>query len=129
MSSDSQSGAESPTRTTIEEVKQDAAKSMKTTAEYTQQQHDKLVAELKAQLAGMDAKIETLREKGKELGSESRASWDKKMSDLEIKRKAAVERLSEVESATEKAWSDLAKGVQSAFEELKVAYQNAADEF
>jgi hypothetical protein len=47
-----------PSKVTTDDVKRDAAASMKTTAAYSQQEKDKLVADMKAQMAIMDANVE-----------------------------------------------------------------------
>lgn len=85
--------------------------------------------DLNGQLAAMDKKIEELRTKGAELASDAKANWEVKMSELDIRRKAAHAKLVEIENSTAQAWDEVAKGAQSAWEDLKKAFQSAADEF
>lgn len=114
---------------TIEDVKRDAVKSLNTTTAYSEQQKEKLVMELKDQMAAMDKKIEDLREKGKDLAAESKANWDLKMAAVEEKRKLANERLEEVGKSSSSAWSDVEKGAKAAWDDLAKAFQEASKEF
>ena len=118
-----------PSVVTREDVDREAEESRDTTAAYSQQNKDKLVKELKDQLATMDENIAKLRVKGEALASDAKASWDLKMAELDLKRKSANEKLVEIESSTAKAWSDVEQGARSAWEDLKGAFQAASDEF
>jgi hypothetical protein len=123
------STSETPTNVTTDDVKRDATATVATTATYSQQEKEKLLAEMKTQMAMMDANIEKLRLKGKELASDAKTSWELKMAALEEKRKLANERLAEIGESTSKAWSDVEKGAKSAWEELSKAFQEASSEF
>lgn len=118
-----------PSNVTLDDVKRDAATSMKSTAAYSQQEKDKLVADMKAKLAVIDANIEQMRLKGKDLASDAKAKWDSNMAAIDEKRKLANERLAEVEESTSKAWDDVAAAATSAWEELSKALQDASNEF
>lgn len=118
-----------PSKVTNEDVNRDATAAMNTTAAYSQQEKEKLLAEMKEKIVVMDAKIEQLRLKGKDLASDAKTTWDLKMTALEEKRKLANERLSEIGESTSKAWRDVEIGVKSAWEELSKAFQEASNEF
>lgn len=118
-----------PSNVTLDDVKRDAATSMKSTAAYSQQEKDKLVADMKAKLAVIDANIEQMRLKGKDLASDAKAKWDSNMAAIDEKRKLANERLAEVEESTSKAWDDVTAAATSAWEELSKALQDASNEF
>ncbi len=117
------------TNVTMDEVKRDAAQSMKTGSAYSQQEKDRLVRDLQAQMTMMDANIEQLRLKGKDLTSEAKARWEVKMADLDEKRKLAEVKLKAVSESTSEAWSDIEKGAKSAWEELSKAFRDASSEF
>jgi hypothetical protein len=123
------SETEKPATVTMDDVKRDAAESVKSVTAYSQQQKDKLVNDLKAELVIMDAKIAELRNKGSELASDAKIKWDEKIADLNAKRQVVSEKLTEVQNSTAEAWNDVEKGVQSAWAELKKAFQNASSEF
>ena len=118
-----------PPNITIDDVKRDAASSMNTTAAYSQQEKDKIVADMKEKLAVMDANIERLRLKGKNLASDAKAKWDVKMANLDENRKSANDKLAEFGASTSKAWSDVEAGAKSAWAELSKAFQEASNEF
>jgi len=59
-----------PSKVTIDDVNRDATAAMNTTAAYSQQEKEKLLAEMKEKIVVMDAKIEQLRLKGKDLASD-----------------------------------------------------------
>ncbi len=122
-------GSDEPSAVTVDDVKRDAAAALETTTAYSQQSKDELVKAMKVQLSIMDANIEKLRLKGQGLASDAKANWDQKMSELEVKRKSANVKLTEIESSTAEAWSDVERGTQAAWEELKQAFQNASNEF
>lgn len=125
----SRPGPEKPSTVTMDDVRRDTAAALESTAAYSQQNKDKLMKDLKDQLAIMNANIETLRLKGQGLASDAKANWDQKMSELEVKRKSANAKLTEIENSTAEAWSDVEKGAQSAWKELKQAFQDASNEF
>ncbi|MCY3004655.1 MAG: hypothetical protein NTV29_01610 [Planctomycetota bacterium] len=118
-----------PSKVTIDDVKRDATASMNTTAAYSQQEKDKLLAEMKDKIAIIDANIVKLRLKGTDLASDAKANWDLKMAALDEKRKSANEKLSEMGGATSRAWPDVEAGARSAWEELSKAVQEASNEF
>jgi hypothetical protein len=118
-----------PSKVTLDDVNRDAAASLKTTAEYSQQEKDKVVADMKAKIEVMNESIESLRLKGKDLASDAKAKWDLKMATLDEKVKIANERLAEVGESTSKAWTDVKAGADSAWEELSKALQEASKEF
>jgi len=120
---------EKPSKVSFDDVKLDAARSITTTATYSQQERDSMIEDMKAKMATMDENIETLRLKGKDLAIDARANWDKSMVALDEKRRLAKERLDEIGESSSKAWSDLEKGAKAAWEDLSKAFQEASSEF
>ncbi len=123
------SAPDKSTNVTMEDVKRDAAQSLNTSTAYSQQEKDRLVRDLQAQMAKMDANIEQLRLKGKDLTSEAKAKWEVKMTALDEKRKLANAKLEAVSESTSEAWSDIEKGAKSAWEDLSKAFRDASSEF
>jgi TolA-binding protein len=121
--------SETTSTVTLEDVKRDAAKSADTTATYSQQNKDKLLMDMKEQMATMEANIEKLRLQGQDLVSDAKRNWELKMVDLEAKRKLANEKLEEIGASTSQAWGDVEKGVHSAWDELAKAFRDASKEF
>lgn len=117
------------TSVTMDDVTRDAAQSMSTSTAYSQQEKDRLVRDLQAQMVKMDANIEKLRLKGKDLTSEAKANWEVKMAALDEKRKLANEKLQAVSESTSEAWNDIESGAKSAWEDLSKAFRDASSEF
>ena len=120
---------EKPPKVTLDDVKQDAAKSLTTTATYSQQEKEKLLAAMQTQFEAMDASIAKLRLQGAELASDAKTSWELKMAALEVKRETAKEKIAEISKSTSKAWSDVEKGAKTAWEDLSKAFLEASKEF
>jgi TolA-binding protein len=114
---------------TLDDVKRDAATSLETGASYTAQQKEKVMQDLNAQMAVMNENIDKLRLKGKDLAGDAKTEWDRKMSDLEAKRKLARDRIEEFGNSTSEAWSDVEKGAKAAWEDLSEAFVKASKEF
>jgi hypothetical protein len=123
------SGSEKPPKVTLDDVKQNAAKSLTTTATYSQQEKEKLLAAMQTQFEAMDASIAKLRLQGAELASDAKTRWDLKMAALEEKRETAKEKIAEISKSTSKAWIDVEKGAKTAWEELSKAFLEASKEF
>jgi hypothetical protein len=51
------------------------------------------------------------------------------MADLEAKQQVARDKLGEVRKSTGEAWEHLAKGAQSAWEDVRKAFREATEEF
>jgi predicted nucleic acid-binding Zn-ribbon protein len=113
----------------MDDVKRDATKSLTTTATYSQQEKDKLLAAMQTQLEAMEANIEKLRLKGKDLASDTKSSWELKMAALEQKRETAKEKIAEISKSTSQAWSDIEKCAKTAWEDLSKAFLEASKEF
>ncbi len=127
--STSSSEVKNPATATLDDVNREAAQARDAAATLAQQEKEKVMKDLKEQLAAMDAKIEELRKKGSSAASDARVKWDVKMAELDVKRKAAHAKLDELENSTSQAWKDIESGVKSAWDDLKVAFQNASSDF
>jgi uncharacterized coiled-coil DUF342 family protein len=112
-----------------EDVRRDAGQATKTAAEYSRQTKEEFQTNLEAQLNELDAKIDKLREKGRDLKDEVKVKWDQKMTELDTKRDAARAKLDEVGRSSAEAWKDVQKGAQSAWDELGKAFRKASREF
>jgi hypothetical protein len=118
-----------PGKVTPADVRRDAGQAVDTTVEYSRQTKEEFQKKLEAQLNELDAKIAKLREKGRDLKDEAKANWDRKMGELETKRKAVGAKLAEVGHASAEAWKDIKKGAQSAYDDLDRAFRDASKEF
>ena len=120
---------QTPGKVTSEDVHRDAGQAVDTAGEYSQQTKEDFQKKLNTQLNELDAKIDKLREKGRDLKDEAKVKWEQKMTELETKRDAARAKLDEVGRSSAEAWKDVQKGAQSAWDELDKAFHEASREF
>ena len=123
------SAGPTPGKVTPEDARRDAGQAAKKAADDSQQTKEEFQKKLETQLDELDAEIARLREKGRDLTDEAKASWDRKMADLEPKREAARAKLEEVRRSSAEAWKDVKQGARSAWEELEKAFRDASHEF
>jgi len=115
-------------KVTIEDVRRDTDKAVDTATSAAVQAKEDFEMRFKASLAEMDVEIAKLRERGLALKDEASVRWDEKMAGLKAKQKVAREKLEELGTSTGEAWGQLEKGAQSAWDDVKKAFQDAAKE-
>jgi TolA-binding protein len=116
-------------KVTSEDVRRDAERAVETASAFSQQAKEDFKKSMQSQLSDLDSKVSELREKGRNLKDQAKTDWEKRMSELELKREAAATSLARVGESTADAWQDVKKGAQSAWAELDKAFQAAAREF
>jgi hypothetical protein len=116
-------------KVTPEDVRRDTEKAVDTATLAAGQAKEDFETRLKAGLADMETEIERLHDKGRALKDEAKTRWNEKMADLEAKQKVAREKLDELGKSTGEAWGHLEKGAQSAWDDVRKAFQEAAKEF
>ena len=129
-----QKEAEKPeTDVTYKDVKKEAKEVMETAKDYTMEKKEEYVRHMNAKLAEFDKKIQTLQamaeSKAAQLKEESKAQFNQSMEALAKKKEAAAEKLNELESASDKAWTDIKAGADSAMDELNEALNRASSHF
>ncbi len=116
-------------KVTTEDVRRDTEKAVDTATRAATQAKEDFEARLKASLTELEENIDTLREKGHALSDEAKARWKAKMADLDAKQKLARDKLDEVRTSTGEAWEHVEKGAQAAWDDVRKAFQEAAQEF
>jgi len=112
-----------------EDVADTTANPVESARQLAAQTRESFETRLEAGLAEMDDEMERLHEKGRALKDDAKSRWNKKMVELEAKRKVASEKLNELRKSTGEAWEHLEKGAQSAWDDVRKAVQDAAEEF
>lgn len=79
---------------------------------------------LEDRIKKLEAEITKLREKGRDLKGETLTEWDRKMAELDKKLDAARTKVSEVGHASSKAWKDLQKHAQEAWDDVEKAFKD-----
>lgn len=80
-------------------------------------------------LARVDAELQKLETRARDLAAEARAEWDEKLAALNAKREQARAKLDEIGAASGEAWEHLRDGAQHAWNDLEAAVKEAAAEF
>ncbi len=81
---------------------------------------------LEAQLRDWETRLEQLRSKAKDAGSDIRAEFEAQVEGFAAKRAIAQEKLQELRQHGEWAWEDLKDGADKAWKELREAVERAA---
>lgn len=116
-------------KVTTEDVLRDTEKAVDTATRAAAQAKEDFETRFKASLAEVEEKTERLHEKGHALKDEAKARWKEKMADLEAKQQVARDKLEEVRKSTAGAWGHVEKGAQTAWDDVRKAFQEAAEEF
>jgi TolA-binding protein len=116
-----------PSKVTSGDVRRDSGHTAETVGDYSRQTKEEFQKKLDIRLKEMNAEIAKLREKGR--GMKDKAKWNQTMTELEAKRDAARAKLTEISHSSQKAWKDVEKGAQSAWDELDNAFRDASREF
>jgi len=116
-------------KVTIEDVRRDTDKAVDTAKDAAVQAREDFEMRFKTGLAELETNIAKLHEKGLALKDEAGVRWNEKMVELQAKQKAAREKLAELGASTAEAWGHVEKGAQSAWDDLRKAFDEAAKEF
>lgn len=98
----------------------DTTKREQTRAEYIQK--------AKVELDELGVKIDALELKASKAGTAAKAGIDEKLAALKARRKTAKKDFTKLKRASGKAWLSLKTGVDKGIEELKAAYDEAAQD-
>lgn len=126
---DNKSTNSTPDKVTADDVRRDAGQAVHTAVEYSEQTKVEFQKQLATRIDELDAEIVKLREKGRDLQDQAKASWELKMAELEKKREVARAKLAEVGNSTAEAWKDIQKGAQAAWDDLEKSFHEASKEF
>lgn len=107
-------GAPAPARA-VEE-----AKAAETKGDYVRKAH--------AAVDALSVKIDALELKAKDAGSSAREGLDGKLTALKARRKTLKKDLARLKRASGKAWTKVKAGVDKGIDELKTAYDEAAED-
>jgi hypothetical protein len=116
-------------KVTVDDVRRDADTAVDTATAAAVQARKDFEVRFKTSLAEMEVEIAKLHEKGAALKDEAGVRWSEKMAELKVKQKVAREKLDEIGTSTGEAWGRVEKGAQSAWDDLRKAFQEAAKEF
>lgn len=84
---------------------------------------------METRLGQIGAKIDELQARTQQAGADTRANLQEQIEALKTKRDAVNQRLEEFNAAGGSAWESLKGGLQSAWEDLSSAVEEAAAKF
>ncbi len=84
---------------------------------------DNNVAKLQAQLAAWGAKLDELASKTEQAKADAKADYRKRLEDLREQCSTAQDRLDEFRRAGSRDWETVRSGIEDAWKDLDVAFQ------
>jgi hypothetical protein len=106
---------------------------METAKEYTQEQKEEYLRQMRAKLDEFNKEIQELQTKAasKAIGLKeaSKEELSQSMKDLAEKKKAAAEKIDELKNASGNAWEDIKTGADLAMDELNKSLEQAGSHF
>lgn len=83
------------------------------------------VEKLSAQMVEWDVQIERLKEKAESATAVARSEYSQTISDLQLKRDQAAEKLQGIAMATDDEWEDMKAGAEQIWDEVKDLFKAA----
>lgn len=83
----------------------------------------------RAELDELTAKIDMLKAKAQKAEAGTRVKYNEAIADLQAKQSFARDRLNRFHNASEDAWVDLKKGIETAWSDLGDAVRSATSHF
>lgn len=112
---DQKEAKKSETEVTSVDVKKEAKEAMETAKIYAHQQKEEYLQQIEAKIKEYDREMQELlakaQSKATDLKEESKAQFNQSMEELSNKKKAAAEKLNELNSASAEAWGDIKSGM------------------
>lgn len=118
--------AEKPVEHTAAKVTPETASGATNTSSGTKEQFER---SLNMKIERLDEEIRELQARIGSLKDAAKAEWAEKMEEVTAKRKAAEEKLAEVQQSAGGAWEHLREGADRAWHELEQAVEKARKEF
>lgn len=87
------------------------------------------VERLKTQLGEWSADIEKLKGRASKISAEAKAEYEEQLGSLRQQRDALAARVSDLQEASDEAWEEVKKGVQTAWDRAKESFQKAMSRF
>ena len=89
---------------------------------------DEYMAQMQSQLKKWDAEIDTMTAKANEIGADARDKYYDQLKIMRASREAITQKMHDV-SSSEAAWHDMQKGMETAWDSMKVAMEKMTSAF
>lgn len=80
---------------------------------------------LSEQLAGVDKRMEELKQRANSASEKAKAEWEEQRPKLEAQRAEAQKKLEELRATSKEKWNEVKPKAEAAFEELEQGFKNA----
>jgi len=90
---------------------------------------EEYVEKTKARLRQLDAELEKMEAKAREVAADAKIEWRRRIDDLRARRNDVDGQLQDLEKTGEDAWGDLRTGFESAWADLSDAFDKAKARF
>lgn len=90
---------------------------------------DEYVRKMHSKLDQMNNEIDKLLARKEQIEESGRSEFDRKMDDLRQRRNEALQKLSQLQGASEGAWEDIKSGTELAWEAIAQAIDSAHTRF
>ncbi|TVQ42069.1 MAG: hypothetical protein EA365_16100 [Gloeocapsa sp. DLM2.Bin57] len=85
--------------------------------------------EMETKLQQLGAQLDTLKAKSDQATADAKAEIDKHIQELTAKQEELKQRLAELKNSSDDAWESLKTGVQTAWDDLSKAFDEAVSKF
>lgn len=116
-----------PPPTSSEGVQKKAAEATGAKKDQAQQARNEFVGKAQKEMDELNNKMAELKNKAQTLTGAAKDKLDQQIQSLERERKAAEQKLAELQSATGEKWNELKAGVSDAVEHLKQSIQKTKE--
>ncbi|QDT25521.1 sll1863 family stress response protein [Gimesia panareensis] len=113
---------------TSEDVKQKVGEAVDTAKEFTKQKRDEYAKQFQQQLEDLNGKITALESRGAKLKDDAKVKWNEQLDELKKQRDQVSKNFEEFQKSSVDAWEGLSKDLDVAWDNLKEAYDETAEE-
>jgi TolA-binding protein len=106
-----------------EKVAKEARETIEATKEYTVQQKEAFQKKVREELAAIQREITRMRGKLTKASRSTRAELQQSLDELEKKKRAAKDKLDELQGAGDAKWHEVKEGMNAALDELTRSYR------
>jgi hypothetical protein len=111
------------------QINQKVAEQFHNRKENAMEDKEAYIKKLQARMDGWNAEIDKLRAKAEKAKAESRIEFQNQIENLNQRRQAATNKLSDMREAGEGVWEDLKSGVQGVWDAMEEALKSARSRF
>jgi len=113
----------------VDKLKEQARNAVTTTKDYLAQQKDRWQKRYSDKLSEFDHKLADLKAKSSQASDKAKSEWDKALSQLELKKASAAQKLEQFKRAGADRWQELKTNTETAFADLEKSFKDTFARF